>query len=157
MSYRDEVRVRAKAARDAIRPILSELHSQRFPQFDDVDRDIVARRVARRENKSGPRVGDFIRFVDDVTRRISHIWGDGSDPKYDGLQTSSNGSYHLCESGHLNFSGSLYPPVPFDSLQLTDTTRMGRAWIFHHDHWTAHNDVVVEIPCRVYVCSLPAT
>jgi hypothetical protein len=46
--------------------------------------------------------------------------------------------------------------VPSDSLTLTDERLPGRFWFFHHDHWTAHNGVDVEIPCRVYECDRPA-
>jgi hypothetical protein len=116
--------------------------------FDDRDAAIVAEREAELNKREGFRLGDWVRFADDRLRRISHIWPDG-------VQTSDGGSYYL-GNGYVSMSGSLYRTVPNESLTLTDETRPGWVWIFHHDMHVAHNGVDVQIPFRVYTCNLPA-
>jgi hypothetical protein len=125
--------------------------------LDERDQAILRARARRYELREGPRVGDYVRFADDALRRVSHVWELAPEP--DSIQTSDGGSWYLGMSGteaYGSFSGSLYSGVPSDSLTLTDERLPGRFWFFHHDHWTAHNGVDVEIPCRVYECDRPA-
>jgi len=128
-------------------------------QPDERDWQIIRERVERMDALEGPRVGDFVIFVDGITRRISQLW---DAYEYDGehhpatVQTSDGGSWHLCRSGHVSFSGSLYTSIPQETLTLTDERRLGDIWIFHHDHWTAHNGVTGFVEFGVYRCSLPA-
>jgi hypothetical protein len=118
------------------------------PTIDATDEAIVARRMASIATLTTPRVGDFVRFSDGTERRISYLWPDGA-------QTSDGGSFYLGNYGG-NFSGSLHPTVPLDSLMRTDEVRDGTVWIFHHDQHRAHNGVHFSVPFRVYECSLPA-
>jgi hypothetical protein len=46
--------------------------------LDDRDKAILAARVAAFDSTEGPRVGDYVRFADGVTRRISYA---GHDPR----------------------------------------------------------------------------
>jgi hypothetical protein len=120
-------------------------------QLDARDTEILADRIHSFEQVTGPRVGDYVRFADDVTRRISYIWRDEHDQAFN-VQTSDGGSYYLGK-GYVSMSGSLYDGV--EPSTLTDTGRrvMGSVWFFHHDHRMAHNGVDTEIPFRLYRCS----
>ena len=113
--------------------------------IDERDREIIAERVTALDERVGPRVGDFVEFPDDVTRRISHDWGDE-------VQTSDGGSWYLGK-GYTSFSGGLFGVTPKTDLVLTGETCEGSVWIFHHDSRRAHNGVDTTIPFRVYQCS----
>jgi hypothetical protein len=114
----------------------------RGPSFDDRDAAILAARVAAFDPVEGPRVGDYVEFIDGVTRQISYVWPDG-------VQTSDGGSFYLGD-GYMSFSGGLYPTVPTETLTLTDDVRETWAWFFHHDDWTGDNDVHVPVLMRVW-------
>lgn len=126
-------------------------------KFDERDQAILDARIALYDAIAKPRVGDYVIFADDVTRRISHVWDwDDDDPEYPPVaQTSDGGSWYLGD-GYQSFSGSLWPGVKLTTLTLTDETRRGACWFFHHDWHRAHNGVDITIPQRVYRCSLPA-
>ncbi len=128
--------------------------AERF--LDEQDQAIVAERVARLDSIEGPRVGDFVVFADGVERRISHAYYMADGWEANTYQTSAGGSFYLQESGHLSFSGSLRPVVNGETLTEIATCRDGSAWIFHHDHHTAHNGVDFKIPLRVFACSAVA-
>lgn len=116
--------------------------------LDPQDQKILEERQAALDQKSGPRVGDWVEFADGVTRRISYLWPEG-------VQTSDGGSFYL-DRGSVSMSGSLYPTVPRESLTRTERSRPGSAWFFHHDYSAAGNSVEVSFPFRVYGCDLPA-
>ncbi len=123
------------------------------PKFDERDAEIVATRAATLA--ANPiNVGDFIRFADGTTRRVSYIWP-GDDDAPGSIQTSAGGSYYLGD-GYVSFSGALFIGVPFASLTDTGDTFDGDVWIFHHDHACAHNGVHTTIKFRVWHCNLPA-
>jgi hypothetical protein len=115
---------------------------------DRQDEAIVAERMRNLNKQEGPRVGDWVTFADGTLRRISYDWGDG-------VQTSDYGSFHLGEYG-VSFSGGLYGTVPTDSLTLTQISRPGDVWIFHHDMAGAGRGVHFQPEFRVYSCNLPA-
>src|SRR5262245_11223582 len=94
----------------------------RPPEMDDRDRAILAERVEALNAIDGPRVGDFVKFPGDITRRISYIWGDESELDWYRIQTSNGGSWYLGK-GYVSFSGSLYVGVPGTSFYATDETR----------------------------------
>ena len=117
--------------------------------LDARDSEILAERVTAYNTHAQPRVGDFVRFADGTLRRISHDWFGES------LQTSDGGSFYL-GNGYLSFSGSLYRGISPETLTLTDETREGGAWFFHHDQHQAHSGVDVRVSLRVYACTLDA-
>lgn len=112
------------------------------------DTKILARKLALLEAVEGPRVGDFVVFESHPRRprRVSEFW-------FGGAQTSDGGSFHLGE-GSLSFSGGLAPAVPLESLTLTEHTRTGSCWFFHHDSPGAGRGITVYVPFRVYYCPL---
>ena len=122
-------------------------------ELDDRDGGILARRTALLDAVSGPRVGDYVRFADGVERRISYDWGVVG---MDGIQTSSGGSFYL-GNGYVSMSGSLFGSVGVETLTLTDETRDGSVWFFHHDYHSAHNGVDATVSFRVYDCSVEST
>ena len=125
-----------------------------YPEFDDQDAELVAQYEASLNKVEGPRVGDWIRFSDGVTHRVSHVWiGDGIENP--GVQTSAGGSFHLGD-GYVSFSGGLDPSTPLAVLTLTEETKPGNVWIFHHNWWKAHNAVHTDIPFRVYEADVPS-
>src|SRR5258707_129474 len=119
------------------------------PKIDDRDREIIAARTAEFDKREGYRVGDFVIFADGITRRISYIWP-GEDGKPDNIQTSAAGaSFYMCGE-YMDMSGSLFAPCRADTLTVTDETREGNVWIFHHGHAMADNGVYFTIPFRVF-------
>jgi hypothetical protein len=148
---------------------------------DERDEALVDARMAMLDRIRGPRVGDYVRFADGTERRISYHWrsspsrkdegctcevGDAveyhghrdhcpAEPWDGGCQTSDGGSFYLGD-GYVSMSGSLYPCVPTSSLVLTEETKHGSVWIFHHDHACAHNGVHFEREFRVYTCDQEA-
>lgn len=124
----------------------------RSPQFDHRDAEILKERVARLDQRSGPRVGDYVRFPDGTVRRFSYIWDfeDGSDIS---AQTAGGGSFYLTECGGLSFSGSLYMGIPGKSLTLTNEKQNGDVWFFHHGFAGADCGVHAVVEFRVYETS----
>jgi hypothetical protein len=120
----------------------------RSPQFDQRDAEILKERVAQLNKRSGPRVGDFVRFPDGTVRRFSYIWDfeDGSDIS---AQTAGGGSFHLGECG-VSFSGTLFSGIPGKSLTLTNEKRNGDVWFFHHGFAGADCGVNAVVEFRVF-------
>lgn len=126
-----------------------------YPEIDDKDRAMIAERTAAFDKREGYRVGDFVIFADDITRRISHIWPGEGTP--DNIQTSVPGASFYLGDGYVDMgSGSLFAPFPADTLTLTDETREGGVWMFHHGHAMAHNGVNFAIPFRVFRSAVEA-
>jgi hypothetical protein len=113
--------------------------------LDDRDKTILTMRTAAFHHTEGPCVGDYIDFTNGVTHRIAYIWPEG-------VQTSDDGSFYLGNSG-MSCYGSLYTPMPTETLTLAKGMRDASAWFFHHDHWTAHNAIHVRVLARVWASS----
>jgi hypothetical protein len=96
------------------------------------------------KERTGPRVGDYVRHPDGKLTRFTYDWGDG-------LQAGGGrGSYHLTRCGFASYSGGLSAGIPRDRLTRTGETMPGEFWFFL-DGWTgAHRGVSISIPCRVY-------
>lgn len=124
--------------------------------FDERDAAILEARKVALDEIQAPRDGDYVRFADGVERRVSYVTPADWAPECDSVQTSDGGSWYLGH-GYTSFSGGLFDGVPHSSLTLTNETKPGSCWFFHHDYATADNGVDVEIPFRVYQCNLPAT
>lgn len=105
-----------------------------------------------------PRVGDWIVFACGTARRVSHVWDFDDEPEESwGYQTSLEGyGYHLGDSGtqaYVSFSGSLYQSVKRNTLKLTNETRDGRVWFWHHGYQGPNCGVESTAPFRVYTCT----
>ena len=115
--------------------------------FDEQDALIVFARAALRDQRPGPRVGDFVLMPDGHMHRFTYDWGED-------IQTTSKGfgegSHYLCAGGGVSYSGALDEALPKDCLEEMPDPLMGNFWIFHHDLHTAHNGVTFSIPCRAY-------
>lgn len=134
---------------DAKARILAEI-AKRNP-WDERDDAILAERVAALDAVEGPRVGDFVRFNEGTVRRISYIWRDEHETAFN-VQTSDGGSFYL-GNGYVSMSGSLYSGVKLDTLTLTDETRTGSVWFFHHDMAGQDRGVGARMTFRVFECS----
>ena len=117
-------------------------------EFDAKDQTIADIRRAHRDRIEGPRLGDYVRFKTGQVERFSNRLTSS-------LQTSPEkyGSYYLSDSGNTQFSGSLNPPIPLESLSLTEDSLSGEFWFFHHGEVGAHRGVRFTLPCRVYETS----
>lgn len=114
-------------------------------QFDARDQALLDELLVVREQIARPRLGDYVRFPTGEVERFSHDYGQE-------LQTSPAwaGSYYLHSHGDASFSGGLNPPIPRDSLSLTEESRPGEYWFFHHGAVGAGRGVRFSVPCRVY-------
>lgn len=119
-------------------------------QIDDTDKAILAARIVEWEKRQGPRVGDFV-VTSRGLLRFTHDWGDEVQTTVPHTHPcASDVSFYLTEDGYMSFSGSLDDSVPKSSLSLTTEIRQGSCWFFSHNHPEAHNDVYVQVPCRVW-------
>ena len=117
------------------------------PSFDALDEQIKQIRIDAWNNRSGPRVGDFVRMPDGALLRFTHDFGEEiqtTAPREPGDQSFYFGH------GYCSFSGSLDSPILKSDLFDTGATQEGPVWFFHHDSARAHNGVHTTIPCRVY-------
>lgn len=119
------------------------LYAEYYGPADDKDMALVAERQAKRDTFTTPDEGDVVVFADGTRYRISHVWPDG-------VQTSAGGSWHWGASGHMSFSGGLFPSVPRDTLTDTGERETVNAWIFHHDLASAHRSVTVPASVKVW-------
>jgi len=120
-------------------------------ELDSEDRRILAKRTALFNRQKGPRVGDFIVFADEVTRRIARVEPENGSP--DRSVYLSDAYFYLSEKEGVLHNTRLHRPVQIRHMELTDKRRTGSAWTFHHGISTEHNGVNVEIRFRVYRCS----
>lgn len=120
------------------------------PEFDNVDAEILARRVLAFDAVPGPRVGDFLRVPEGLLR-FTHDWGDS-------IQTTvrpshpcnGDASFYLSDEGYVSFSGSLDPSISKELLRDTGETQEGSFWFFHHNFAGAARGVYFRIACRVF-------
>jgi hypothetical protein len=127
--------------------------------LDERDAAILADRTAALDAVDGPRCGDYLRMPDGELLRVAHVfpadWEDMHGVQPNCPRHGGEGSFYLGR-GYVSYSGSLDPRIDQDRLTLSDETRNGSAWFFHHDHMQAHNGVTVSIPFRVYDVAPPA-
>lgn len=116
------------------------------PNFDDKDVEIARERLRLWNERTGPRVGDWIAMRDGTLRRFSHNWGDGLQVT---IGNGDCGSFYFAR-GCMSYSGGLDPIVPLADIIETSEIRNGAAWFFHHDSSGAGRGVYFTAPCRVY-------
>lgn len=128
---------------------------------DVVNQQILGFRSSIHMGKTYPQVGDFVKFDDGPTRRISYVWkySDEEDPKEWFIQTSEiHRSYYLGHGGHISYSGGLYQAFQANVLELADYTKSGTVWIFNRGIAKAHNGVDLECKFKVWYahCEAPS-
>ncbi len=119
------------------------------PVMDDIDRNILAARVARRDRVQGPRPGDFVMIPGDPEPIRLIIAG------LNGISTTrpnNSPRCYLTPEGRLDPSGGRRSLDHIAKSQLIDTgeTKPGACWFFHHDVLAPKGGIHVEIDCRVY-------
>ncbi len=130
-------------------PAVLTLAGYDWPELGERDREIVRCRMVANHAHQGPQTGDFVRFSDGVLRRISYVW-----PQH--FQTSTDGFYHLLDSGGVSMGGSHYLEVSLSTLSPTDELLEGKAWIARDESRDTNSSVTFKAPFRVYRCSEPA-
>lgn len=113
---------------------------------DEKDIEILERRLAKWNERKGPRVGDWVIMQDGTVRRFTHNWGDDIQTTYPKFGL---GSFYLGD-GSMSYSGSLDSAIPKDTLTDTGEIRNGDCWFFKHDLWGAHRGVHFQVPCRIF-------
>ena len=120
--------------------------------IDDTDKGIVSERQKARlqQNTSRPRQGDLIKNKEGLFARVGYTWDDSLQTTvFD--ETGSKGSFYFGEGGFLHYSGSFADEIiPLTHLRPTGRTEKAGAWIFHHNHHTAHNSVNVDVYVPVF-------
>lgn len=114
----------------------------RVHEPDFIDRNLASSRIAKRDNISGLRVGDYL-YIDGEYCRVA----------YNGhcVQVENDeGSYYLGNDGVVSFSGGLEPRIEFKELVLLPETRPGIFWIEHHGILACDCSVYIETACRVF-------
>lgn len=118
---------------------------------DEKDLELLKARIAQRDRRNGPRIGDFVRLLDDTERRLTHDWGDDIQTTVGNAHPCfGDVSFYLGKNGGADFSGSLDKAIPKSQLIDTGEIKSGGFWFFHHDYMTAHNGVSVTAPCRIF-------
>ena len=118
--------------------------------LDNTDQELITERTALWDAKTGPRVGDYVRMLDGSLLRFTHDWGDSMQTTVGPSHPCNGDSSFYLGNGYCEFSGSLAPGIPADTIQETTETRPGSVWIFHHGEARAHNAVYATVSCRVY-------
>lgn len=112
----------------------------------EVNQWLVNDRMRKHNEKPGIRIGDYILRKDNSLTRVTEDWGDRvQDGGY------QHGRFYLTKNGNLRYSGSLWPPILKKNLIQTGGTMEGDIWIFHRDHWKAHNGVTFSVEFRIFM------
>lgn len=102
----------------------------RNQHLDKTDLAILERRIERREQFNGPRVGDFCVMRNGEERRFTYHWGDRIQVNMKGISSS----FYLDDHGVMDYSGGLDPAIRITTLKLRlADVRDGRCWFCHHD------------------------
>jgi len=120
----------------------------RYPKADRQTLCAAYKRLLQRDSIRTILVGDWARFSNGLLR-ISHVWRNEQGVP-EGIQTSSGGTYYLCDGGGMSMSGSLNHSIPFDGFILTNERIMGTCWMFYNESGGAHRGVDMMIPIKVW-------
>ena len=123
-------------------------HADHPIKTDATDDFILKAAVEAFNERHGPRVGDFVVFLDGEIHRFSHSWAD------DGMQYSPNGSWHLDRGGYADFSGGLNPILKPSLIINSGQVRAGQFWLWHRGERRAHNAFYANVYCRVFVAEI---
>ena len=107
--------------------------------------NVLAKWVALFNEKTGPRVGDFVELPTGELRRFCYDLGDE-------IQITPHehcGSFNI-DGGNCDYSGSLEPPIKKAGLRFSHSYKLGRVWFFKDGFAAAHAGIDAEIPCKVF-------
>jgi hypothetical protein len=117
--------------------------------LDSRDQAMIAARLAARQQRPGPKIGDFVYFADGAIHRIA-------DLSTRTVHTTAQREFYLGAWG-CEFLGEPTHEIPSDSLARPLESAWGSVWIFHHDHPRPGNSVVFDARFEVYSTAAPAS
>lgn len=107
------------------------------------DFELIHKFLGLYEQRSGPRVGDFLQVAPDRYTRFSHAWG---TVLYAG---SVFDSYYLGK-GYITYSGSCGRVYEKKQVTLTGQSMEGRIWTFSNNWQGAGRGIHLTVPLRVF-------
>ena len=113
--------------------------------FDDRDEDLRQQGIVFWNQKTSPRVGDFVEFPDGTLTRIAVLYSD----RFQITTPPTGGSFYFAW-WYCSHSGGCGEAFPLSDLEYTGQLREGPVWFFHHNVVGAHRGVTCTIPCRIY-------
>jgi hypothetical protein len=119
------------------------------PDFDTRDAEILAEREELFNQRSGPRVGDFLRVADGFLR-FTDDWGEDIQTTVGAKHPCHGDASFYLSDGYASFSGSLDKAIPKTDLHNTGETLEGSFWFFHHGYAGADCGVYFKMRCRVF-------
>ena len=107
------------------------------------DFDFIHEFLGLYEQRSGPRVGDFLQVMPDRYTRLTHVWGAV-------LYTGSLVDSYYLGKGYITYSGSCGRGYEKKQVMPTTQTMEGRIWTFSN-HWQgAGRGIHLTVPLRVF-------
>ncbi len=100
-----------------------------YPGSDN--RTMIVQRQAALDKITGPKVGDYLRTIDNKLLRFTINSGDR-------LQAYYGGSFYLGNNG-CDFSGACGDSYPVYRLIETGERKAGSVWFFRNDEWRGGN------------------
>lgn len=117
------------------------------PELDAHNLSILEQRADAHWQRSVPQTGDFVQMPDGTLRRLTDEWGD--EVYTTCAKNTEHDSFYLSVT-RVCFSGATDARVAKRNLHDTGGFRVGTFWIFRNDQARPHNDLVVQMPCRVW-------
>ena len=132
--------------------ILRSIEEQIKANHRNENEAILAMRIGAFDKIEGPRVGDWLDFLDGTSARIAHHWGDAVQPASGNGDTGSFylGSSFYLGGGLLSYSGGLEPGIRVERLTFVEKYRSGRLWFFDRDYHRAGGAVHFKAQFRVF-------
>lgn len=130
------------------------VYQHREVVLDERNQAVLAEGVAAlaAKEQDGPQVGEWVVFADGTARRVSYLWP--GEPHERTIQTSNPGAgFSIGKYGASMGNGSLYAPIPADTLSLTGQRRDAAVWFPHHGWLDRDCSVTVLVPFRVWSCT----
>lgn len=94
-------------------------------------------------HRNRPNIGDCLRLPDGQIVYFCHIYDDRA-------QTCECGSFHLSNSGYINYSGGLDSGISFNNIELTNDKWVLPVWISHRGILCGGCAIHAHIECRVW-------
>lgn len=102
--------------------------------YDDIDKDIVEARMNILTASTLPNAGEFVLCKDGSLKRITFVYGHEWSVPYQGVCTTiTGGTYYLGAEGSTHVDGHFDGFSMMSDLELTNETRPGDYYFYHHD------------------------